>query len=159
MECFLHLRFPGQADTTTRTSKQAQPAKRTIHPPRRHTPGRRAGISPGRDLELLLCSSQTIGDSMDWTKPGPNRASQVNPSQGRKSSWTELNELNGDTWPSYPKVNRTNFADKLVTRKLTCTELMPNHFVFWKIRPCKFANFSGPWDTQVVLNREASNDR
>ena len=77
--------------TTPRKSKQSQPVKRTIHPgdkhgrkmtsvvdaplnpnkqtnkqtDRRQTPGRRAGISAGGDLELLLCSSQPHGDSMD----------------------------------------------------------------------------------------------
>ena len=56
---------PLRHHTTLRTSKQAQPAKRTIPPPRQQTPGRRAGISAGGDLELLLFSSVTIGDPMN----------------------------------------------------------------------------------------------
>ena len=54
--------------TTSRTSKQAQPASTAFPPPRRQTPGRRAKISSGADLEFFLCSSQTIGGSMDWTE-------------------------------------------------------------------------------------------
>ena len=39
----------------------------SLPPPRRETLDRQAGISAGGDQELLLCSSQTIGDSMTPT--------------------------------------------------------------------------------------------
>ena len=41
-------------------------------------------------------------------------------------------------------MNWTNFTDKLVTRELNCTELMPNHFELWTRKPWKFTNSSGP---------------
>ena len=45
---------------------------------------------------------------MDQIELEPNRASQIIPSQGRKSSGSELNELNElskDTWFPCPELN------------------------------------------------------
>ena len=77
---------------TSRKKKQAQPAKWTIPPPRRQTPGRRTSISAGGGLELFLSSSQTIGVLMDWSEPELSW-------NGRRhlvsTPRTELNELSG----------------------------------------------------------------
>ena len=72
--------------TTSRRSKQAQPANCTIPPPRRQTPGRRAGISAGGKLELFLCFSQTTGGSMNWTESKLNWTEALGP---RALNWVE----------------------------------------------------------------------
>ena len=51
---------------------------------------------------------------MDWTKPEPNWANQVNTNQGQKISWTEPNELNWTNWtealgPSAPELIERTF--------------------------------------------------
>ena len=86
-------------NTTSWTSKQARTASKAHHPSTQATipAGRRAGISAGWDVELLPCSPRGLslpGRFDDWTEPQPKRASQVNPSQGWKSLWNELNKLN-----------------------------------------------------------------
>ena len=72
--------------TTSRTSRQAQPVKRIIPPPRRHTPSRRDGITAGGDLEPFLCSPQTVGGSMDWIKSELNWTEALCP---HAPNWTE----------------------------------------------------------------------
>ena len=126
--------------TTPRTGKQAQPAKRTISPSRWQTLGRRAGISAGGDLELLLTPPKQL--EIQWTEPSQPGQSESGPEE--LVNWTECSELNGCTWPPCPELNWTNFPEKLVARKLNCTELMPNHFELWTRRPCKFTDSSGP---------------
>ena len=68
-----------------RVSRHSQQTQPPPPPPRLQNPGRRAGISAGGDLEFFLCSSQTIGGSMDWTKPELNWTVPM--------PRTELNEL------------------------------------------------------------------
>ena len=103
-------------------------------------PGWRAGISAGGDLELLLTPPKQL--EIQWTEPSQPGQSESGPEE--LVNWTECSELNGCTWPPCPELNWTNFPEKLVARKLNCTELMPNHFELWTRRPCKFTDSSGP---------------
>ena len=85
-----HSKNTPHPDQSSKHSQQSAPSLQPGDKP----PGRMAGISARWDQELLICSSQTIGDSTDRIEPEPKRSSQVNPSQGRKNSWNEMNELN-----------------------------------------------------------------
>ena len=116
----------------------------------------------GEGRGLVLTSFQVIGQPDPFFSPMRTNATGVSvsvtwcrnrawfrPEQGRKSSWTERNELNwtelnGGTWHRRPELNWMNFPDKLVPRELNCTELMPNKIELWMRRPCKFMNSSGP---------------
>ena len=128
--------------STPRPDKQASTASKARNPSTQMTNPRPA--SWDRTASLLILNNWRLdGLNRAWTESSRPRQSGSGPE--KLVNWTELNKLNGGTWPLCPEPNWTIFPDKMVTRELNSTELqVPNHFELRRKRPCKFTNSSGP---------------
>ena len=118
------------------SSKSCEPGPEDFVNCAEWTEMRQLALLPQTGLNKLSRQTDARGTELYWTDAKPVwtlnentlQVSQVNASKARRvcelsrMNWTELSHL-------APKLNRTNFLDKLVSRGQNCTE----HFNFWRI--------------------------